>query len=461
MPYVPNNVSVYASAYAGAITGMGVSNRIPSSAVSASYALLAAQAGAWAEEFDTLWGLAAASSLDLSNIQSCSGAVWESRAPTPVAPFFTAATYAAEVASLVAIVQAAQTWFTGQAIVPPPAPVAVGPATAIALGTVQLAGDLVGPGSVAIAPRVLLATTLVKGIIQLAGDFGGTAALPTVIAAAAGVQGKVALSGDLAGAGSTAATPRVVAATAGVTGIIRITGDLTGTNLTPRVVDATAAVQGRIQLAGDLAGSGSASSSPRVKAVTGIAGVASNTVLNSFSVGALGPFGSYAFNAQNGVVALGANSALTPGGGLGLIATDAGDNMLVGDTSNGTVDVSLDSVNQTNLKVAAVTVASVGPLGFQSGQAIAVTNATVDLTLLQYNSRYLEIQGAQSAQRDYRPPVTFGRQWIVRNATTGGFGVRIIGASGTGIVIASARSATVGADGTNIIRLTPDTVNTP
>lgn len=47
------------------------------------------------------------------------------------------------------------------------------------------------------------------------------------------------------------------------------------------------------------------------------------------------------------------------------------------------------------------------------------------------------------------------RRYTVRNTCTG-FGVQVIGASGTGIVIGVAKVADVECDGTNVLRITAD-----
>lgn len=87
-------------------------------------------------------------------------------------------------------------------------------------------------------------------------------------------------------------------------------------------------------------------------------------------------------------------------------------------------------------------------------------DANQTLTAFQSESSILRITGAQTAQRDYIVPHTVIRKWDVLNLTTGGFAIRIIGATGTGITIANARAASVYTDATNVVRLTPDSVLT-
>ena len=62
--------------------------------------------------------------------------------------------------------------------------------------------------------------------------------------------------------------------------------------------------------------------------------------------------------------------------------------------------------------------------------------------------------GVISTTRDFIVPIIFPKIWTIINNTAQS--VRIIGASGTGITIATAKTATVMANGTDVIRLTAD-----
>lgn len=62
--------------------------------------------------------------------------------------------------------------------------------------------------------------------------------------------------------------------------------------------------------------------------------------------------------------------------------------------------------------------------------------------------------GVVTATRDFIVPVAFPKEWTVINNTAQS--VRIIGATGTGITIATTKTAKVLADGTNVRRLTAD-----
>lgn len=86
---------------------------------------------------------------------------------------------------------------------------------------------------------------------------------------------------------------------------------------------------------------------------------------------------------------------------------------------------------------------------------LAMTDANQSMTAAQARCRILRFTGTLTAQRDIVLPLA-EQEWIVQNNTTGGFGLRFIGPSGTGIVVAAARHAIVYSDGTNIVRATAD-----
>ncbi len=62
--------------------------------------------------------------------------------------------------------------------------------------------------------------------------------------------------------------------------------------------------------------------------------------------------------------------------------------------------------------------------------------------------------GIVTATRDFIVPIGFPKQWVVTNNTAQS--VRVIGATGTGITIATLKTAIVAANGTNVIRITAD-----
>lgn len=74
--------------------------------------------------------------------------------------------------------------------------------------------------------------------------------------------------------------------------------------------------------------------------------------------------------------------------------------------------------------------------------------AEVDVDVINISS------GVVTATRDFIVPIGFPKQWTVINNTAQS--VRVIGATGTGITIATAKTAIVMADGTNVRRITAD-----
>jgi len=86
---------------------------------------------------------------------------------------------------------------------------------------------------------------------------------------------------------------------------------------------------------------------------------------------------------------------------------------------------------------------------------LAMVNANKTLTYEQAMCESMELTGALTALRDVVVPLV-PRSWIVFANVTGGFGVRVIGSSGTGITVADGKRAIVECDGTNVVRVTAD-----
>jgi hypothetical protein len=83
--------------------------------------------------------------------------------------------------------------------------------------------------------------------------------------------------------------------------------------------------------------------------------------------------------------------------------------------------------------------------------AVAMGDANQTLTDAQYNGYGVyECTGALTAQKNLVVP-TRQKRSVVINSTTGGYGVQVKTASGTGVVVAAGDVATVYSDGTNVI----------
>jgi hypothetical protein len=81
---------------------------------------------------------------------------------------------------------------------------------------------------------------------------------------------------------------------------------------------------------------------------------------------------------------------------------------------------------------------------------VAMANTNQTLTPAQAQCVLIECTGALTAQRDLIVPLDVGMYAVYANVT-GGFGVRVIGASGTGVVVPQGQMLTVYMDGTNAL----------
>jgi len=86
--------------------------------------------------------------------------------------------------------------------------------------------------------------------------------------------------------------------------------------------------------------------------------------------------------------------------------------------------------------------------------AVSMSDANYTVTTQQARCMVLSVTGTLTVQRDFIVPNS--GYWIVRNATTGGFGIQVKTSGGSGIVIANGMHAIVYADGTNVLRATAD-----
>lgn len=84
----------------------------------------------------------------------------------------------------------------------------------------------------------------------------------------------------------------------------------------------------------------------------------------------------------------------------------------------------------------------------------AMADANQTLSYEEAMNEEIVTTGALTATRDVIVPLV-PRVWFVRNTCTGG-SIRVIGASGTGITIATVKAAIVSCDGTNVNRITAD-----
>jgi hypothetical protein len=102
-------------------------------------------------------------------------------------------------------------------------------------------------------------------------------------------------------------------------------------------------------------------------------------------------------------------------------------------------------------------------LGALIEQAIAgvvtITMADANYTMTNFNgvtdesrNQVLVLQGTNTAQRNLIAPLV-EKTYTIRNSTTGGFAVQIIGSSGSGVIIPNGTTTSVYCDGTNFLPL--------
>ena len=119
--YVPNNMSIFIAAYAGAISGMAVAEKVLTDEIPADYDAISAVAGAFAKSFDTEWALRPTTLLDVSIVEEACEGTWEGRYPSTTNPSFTnPATYTDQCQAIIALITSSGAYFTGQGIVVPP-----------------------------------------------------------------------------------------------------------------------------------------------------------------------------------------------------------------------------------------------------------------------------------------------------------------------------------------------------
>jgi hypothetical protein len=124
MAYVCKNQTVFNAAYTAALAAMNVSSRSYSpSTLSAYYYNLAAVAGAFAQEFDTLYTASAIPScVELSLLRDAIGSLWEEIAPpTESARSLDPTTYTSMCNAILAMLTAASAYWVSQGIVAGPA----------------------------------------------------------------------------------------------------------------------------------------------------------------------------------------------------------------------------------------------------------------------------------------------------------------------------------------------------
>jgi hypothetical protein len=93
------------------------------------------------------------------------------------------------------------------------------------------------------------------------------------------------------------------------------------------------------------------------------------------------------------------------------------------------------------------------PLATADGNTVAITGGTVTLSAAQAATPYLQFTGALSSNATVVLPTWSGSDWIISNATSGGYSLTVKTASGSGVTVPATGSAaptSVFCDGYNI-----------
>jgi hypothetical protein len=118
MAYTPNNIQIYCAAYSGALGGMGAAGRVLSISDSTKYSGASMVAGAFAQQFDTIWGLAHATILDVEMVTALA-AVWFDRSVLVSAQTTKPTFYTNICNAIIAAITSGDAYVTSQGITPP------------------------------------------------------------------------------------------------------------------------------------------------------------------------------------------------------------------------------------------------------------------------------------------------------------------------------------------------------
>src|SRR5271157_76752 len=104
--YVPFHTPIYLAAFAGCLAGLGAAGRYLNDPNPADYDLQARSADAFAQQFDTSWGIAPFTNLEIVEIEENCEAVWETRSPLTTDQATIPGNYAGLVNGVIALVRA-------------------------------------------------------------------------------------------------------------------------------------------------------------------------------------------------------------------------------------------------------------------------------------------------------------------------------------------------------------------
>jgi len=120
MAYAPNNLPIFTAAFAGALAGMGASDRILTDPIPNNN--VNQIAGAFAQAIDTAWGSTPATELDIQSMEEICEGSWQDRTPQPITPFLNPSTFNNLALAIIALVQSGELYFASQGIISPEVP---------------------------------------------------------------------------------------------------------------------------------------------------------------------------------------------------------------------------------------------------------------------------------------------------------------------------------------------------
>jgi len=97
--------------------------------------------------------------------------------------------------------------------------------------------------------------------------------------------------------------------------------------------------------------------------------------------------------------------------------------------------------------------------GQQTGgmSTIATTGGTTALTNQQWINRVIKFTGALASNAIIQVPPNTGSEWTIDNQTSGAYTLTFQTLAGTGVAVGQGKRCKLYCDGTNIVRVTPDT----
>ncbi len=213
MPYTPQNATIFAAVYAGALAGVNGS-RFPSSSTAADYADFANVAGAFAQEYDTLRGSGATNEFETELVRDLAESVFSGRSPISNARSLLLSNWALLCAAMQSIVTSGTTYLTANSIPNGQeytiyTPIFTGPG-ATALGNGTIAGTYLVTGKTCDIKIgfIMGGTTVIGGLLDFPTPPGVTLdadGWPSIAAFTSEIAGCAVL--DALGAGTYTAYP--------------------------------------------------------------------------------------------------------------------------------------------------------------------------------------------------------------------------------------------------------------